>query len=122
MDFKITNKEKEVLKIFWHAQKPLSVSDVVDIGTKLSKNTIPIVVKNLYKKKYLEVDHIEQKKKALARVYTPTISEEQFIINDLSEESIRNLFSAFIENNNEIEELEEIKNLINQRKNELKGG
>lgn len=118
----LTKREKQILEIFWKAEKPLSVSEVIDQDKSLSKNTAAAVVKKLYNEELLTIAGIGYTKTALTRQYMPTVSEEQFLSQELSEKTLSKLVANFIDNTNDINSLDALEQKILDRRNKVKKG
>lgn len=119
---KLTKRERQVLAVFWKADKPLSVSEVIDQDPELSKNTVAAVVKKLHTNDLLSISGIGYTKTALTRQYVPTMSEEEFVLQELSDKTLSKLVVNFIDKNDDIKSLNALEKKIQARKNKIKKG
>ncbi|MGX7394694.1 BlaI/MecI/CopY family transcriptional regulator [Carnobacterium mobile] len=115
-----TKREKEIMDIFWNSDFPLNVSDIEKVNPSLSKNTIQSIVRKLNKRNIISVDKIDYSGTVLARYYKPTISQEEYLISELSNDSLSNLFATFIDKEATQEELNELEQLIKEKKQQTK--
>ncbi|MGX7196346.1 BlaI/MecI/CopY family transcriptional regulator [Enterococcus olivae] len=116
----LTKVEREVLEVFWDSSRALCVTDVLLINPNLNKNTVRVIVRQLTNKKLLEVTHIGKNKKALTQFFSPTISKEDFVQQDLSEQNLQHLVANFIEGSETEEELDKLELLIAKKRKSLK--
>lgn len=118
----LTKRERQIMEIFWKADEALSVSEVIDHDKELSKNTVAAVVKKLFSKDLLTISGIGYTKTALTRQYIPTVSEEQFFSQELSDKALSKLVANFIDSTNNLESLDALEKQIADRKNSLNKG
>lgn len=116
----LTKKEKQIMEIFWKSDKPISAAEINELDKSLNKNTIQAVLRKLLSYNLIEVKDIGYSGTVLTRLYVANISQEKFIAESLSDKSFKKLISNFIENSKDSEELEELENLIQKKKNQLK--
>lgn len=116
---KFTKKEQEVLEVFWQANRPLCVRDILDINSKLNKNTVPVVVKKLSDRGCLAVESIQKVAKTFAQYYIPTITKEEYVTQQFTKKNFQHLFANFVKKEDNVEELKQLAQLINERMNQL---
>lgn len=80
---KISEKEKDIMLVLWHSEEALTASAVVEKGNGLNINTVQVALRNLMKKKYIEVADIVYSRTVLARCYKPIVSAEQYAADQL---------------------------------------
>lgn len=78
--FKITDREQGILNILWAAEKPLVASDIAKTDASLSINTVQAVLRKLLQKKLIQVADIVYSGTVLSRTYQPTISPNDFTL------------------------------------------
>ncbi|KAF6557425.1 BlaI/MecI/CopY family transcriptional regulator [Paenibacillus sp. EKM202P] len=112
---RISQKEQDVLLVFWRDGGNLTASAIADIGDGLSINTVQAAVRSLLKKEYIEIADIVYSGTVLTRSYKPVISAEEYAAYQLQilkinakNFSVSNFVEHFKENN-EIECLKELK-------------
>ncbi|WP_265455451.1 BlaI/MecI/CopY family transcriptional regulator [Enterococcus sp. HY326] len=117
---RLTKRERQILEVFWRTNQPLSIADVIEQDPDLNKNTVAAVVKKLFVNNLLEIGGIGYNKTALTRQYLPTISEEQFIAQEMSQDSLSKLVTNFIDTTKDMESLNELEKQILERKKLIK--
>lgn len=126
---KLTDREMDVLDILWSAEKPLVASEIAKAGDSLTINTVQVVLRNLLKKKLIEVAEIVYSGTVLCRSYRPTITSKDFALRQFVDQfhnmdkSITppSLVAALLENEKDEEGvIEELEKLLKERKRKLK--
>ncbi len=120
----ITKAQEEILKALWKIKEG-AVSDVLDKikEPKPAYNTVATVIKVLEKK-----DYVSHKTFGKTNVYYPLITENEYAKNILKDTakgffngSLNQMVSFFVKNKDlSINELEELKNMIEQEINKTK--
>jgi predicted transcriptional regulator len=78
---KLTEREMDILNILWSAGKPLIASEIANARDFLTINTVQVVLRNLLKKKLIEVSDIVYSGTVLCRSYQPTIEAKNFTLH-----------------------------------------
>ena len=115
-----TKRERQIMNIFWNSDKPLSANDIAVQQQDLSKNTIQAVVRKLKNHDLLKVADIGYSGTVLTRLYSPNVTQEDFLAAELSDQSLLNLITNFIETNKDIDTLNNLEKMIIERQGELK--
>ena len=116
----LTKRERQIMNIFWNSDKPLSANDIAVQQQDLSKNTIQAVVRKLKNHDLLKVADIGYSGTVLTRLYSPNVTQEDFLAAELSDQSLLNLITNFIETNKDIDTLNNLQKMITERQGELK--
>lgn len=116
----LTKRERQIMNIFWNSDKPLSANDIAIQQQDLSKNTIQAVVRKLKNHDLLKVADIGYSGTVLTRLYSPNVTQEDFLAAELSDQSLLNLITNFIETNKDIDTLNNLEKMITERQGELK--
>ena len=116
----LTKRERQIMNIFWNSDKPLSANDIAVQQQDLSKNTIQAVVRKLKNHDLLKVADIGYSGTVLTRLYSPNVTQEDFLAAELSDQSLLNLITNFIETNKDIDTLNNLEKMITARQGELK--
>ncbi len=116
----LTKRERQIMNIFWNSDKPLSANDIAVQQQDLSKNTIQAVVRKLKNHDLLKVADIGYSGTVLTRLYSPNVTQEDFLAAELSDQSLLNLITNFIETNKDIDTLNNLEKMIIERQGELK--
>lgn len=120
----ITKAQEEILKALWRINEG-AVSDVLDVlhEPKPAYNTVATVIKVLEKKEY-----VSHKTYGKTNVYYPIITDTEYAkyllkdtIKGFFNGSLNQMVSFFVKNRDlSINELEELKNMIEQEINKTK--
>ena len=70
-NFKLTEREMDILNILWSSDKPLIASDIAKTGNSLSINTVQAVLRNLLSKKLVEVVDVVYSGTVLSPLFLP---------------------------------------------------
>lgn len=90
-----TKKENEIMDILWKHDIAMSANDIKLAG-------------------------IGQNKKAITRLYRPVISEAQYVNSFIGEDTRAKISAYFVEHTNDLEMIEQLKKLIQEKEKELK--
>lgn len=120
MQYKLTNKELEIMRVLWTSKKELSITDFIKINSSLNTSTVQASLRSLLKKSYVRVAGIEQHNKVLARTYLPVLAEADYLMDQIEKSSLHTneFFAAFIEKES-LESLNELEQLIEDQKKKL---
>lgn len=128
---KLTNRELEVMRILWAAEKPLMVSEIVQKDKNGTIYSVQRIIQNLIKKDMVAVEGIAYNKKALGRTFKPLVSSEVIELNNIQEMlgnmvskdiTASHLIAALLPSNNDEKTLNELNNLeeiIRERKKQI---
>lgn len=115
----LTKRENEIMEIFWQSNKPLSSNDICLEAPHISKNTVQAVIRKLLSMKFIEIAGLGYNKNALTREFSPCISQADYFDNFLVRDTSYELAANFIRHAKDIETLEKIEALIQERKQAL---
>lgn len=127
--FKITAREQDILNILWAAEKPLVASDIAKSDDSLSINTVQAVLRKLLQKKLIKVADIVYSGTVLSRTYQPTISPNDFTLQQFVSQfedakkniTIPDFVATLLEHEkDEAQRIEELEALLEERKKKLK--
>lgn len=128
--FKLTNRELDILNILWTAEKPLLASDIPKIDNSISINTAQAVLRKLLKKNLIEVADIVYSGTVLSRSYQPTISSNDFSLQQFVKQfqnlnksiSTPSIVATLLgHEKNEKIVIEELEKMLKERKKLLEG-
>ncbi len=126
----LTNREMDVLNVLWVSNKPLVASEIVKLDSSLNINTVQAVLRDLLKKKFVEIDAIVYSGTVLSRSYRPTaLAKEQTTQHfaSLYKKLTKNiapsaLFAALLDSEeNDDSVINELESIIREKKR-LRGG
>lgn len=127
---RLTKREMDILDVLWSTGKPMVASEIAKTDSSLSIHTVQAVLRDLLKKKYIEIDDIVYSGTVLSRSYRPTpLAKEQTTQNFASQfkELTKNispstLFSALLDANEYNDEvIAELETIIREKKRAEKG-
>ncbi len=128
---KLTNRELEVMRILWAAEKPLMVSEIVQKDKNGTIYSVQRIIQNLIKKDMVAVEGIAYNKKALGRTFKPLVSSEVVELSNIQEMlgnmvskdiTASHLIAALLPSDNDEKTLNELNNLeeiIRERKKQI---
>ncbi len=121
-NLKLSNKEMDVMLVFWNTDEALASSDIPKIESALNINTVRVAIKNLLKKSAIEVADIAQRGTVLTRTYRPAISFEDYLSGQLQHMNFNslNLMSALVRQETDHENLDELEKIIRERRRSIK--
>lgn len=126
---RISDRELDIMHVFWEKGEPLIASEIVSANPELKISTVQISLKKLIEKGYVQVSDIVYSGKVLSRKYEAIKSPNEYIMDEAQaavpgfRKGIfsSSAFSALLNGEqNEESLLEELEELVNQRKKELK--
>lgn len=109
------------MDILWNSAIDLSANDICTLAGNVSIYTIQQVLQRLLKMGYVKVSGIGYNKTSITRKYEPTISQANYIAEYINKQTSYQLASNFIKSSNDISSLNELEELIKEKKKELKG-
>ena len=111
----LSQKQLDVMKILWDAGTPLVASDIVKAESSMNINTVQASLRVLL--------NIVYSGTVLSRSYRPLISRDVYFNaeykNIIGNSSTSAMIATFIEQEEDISELERIEELIRKRMKEL---
>ena len=119
----LSQKQLDVMKILWDAGTPLVASDIVKAESSMNINTVQASLRVLLKENLVEIADIVYSGTVLSRSYRPLISRDVYFNaeykNIIGNSSTSAMIATFIEQEEDISELEQIEELIRKRMKEL---
>ena len=121
MNFKkLTKRENEIMQILWDSEEAMSAAEIMNASNGISLNTIQQVLQKLLKMNYVHVSSIGQNKKALMRLYRPSVDEADYVSSYINKSTYAKLATNFIVQTNDDKILEELSKLIEKKRKKLK--
>ena len=130
---KLTERELEIMRILWEADKPLMVSEIVQRDKNGTIYSVQRIIQNLIKKEMVAVEGMAYNKKALGRTFKPLVSaesiEQSHIQDVLSKMVSRNIVVSHLiaallpadSSEQTLEELNRLEDIIRERKKRILG-
>ena len=119
---KITNSEKQILEVLWDEEKPLTFSD--DRTWKAS--SVHLLLNSLLNKDLIEVAGFKKTTKNYARTFQPTMTREEYSINQLRQEqrntsrTLSRLFNALLKDEEDDDLLKELADMVDSRRSQIR--
>ncbi|MEJ8738577.1 BlaI/MecI/CopY family transcriptional regulator [Erysipelotrichaceae bacterium HCN-30851] len=117
---KLTKRENEIMEILWNNDKEMSATDIMNASNGISLNTIQQTLQKLLKMNYIYVSSIGMNKKALTRLYRPSVEEADYVSSFINQATQAKLATNFIEQTNDDKVLQELIELIENKRKNLK--
>lgn len=122
---RLSKKQLEVMKLFWESPTPLIASEIVKSSKDLQINTVQACLRSLIKKEYIEIADIIYSGTVLTRSYRPLITKEKYFNNTyediMGNASSSQLMASLIEEESDLETLEKLEALLQDKIRKLEG-
>lgn len=109
------------MDILWNNEVDLSANEICTLADDVSIYTIQQVLQRLLKMGYVEVSGIGYNKTSITRKYKPSFSQADYITKYVNKQTSYQLASNFIKSSNDISSLDELEELIKEKRKSLKG-
>ena len=124
----VTDSEREVLELLWNSDEPLTSTEIVRlcIGRTWKSSYIHIMINSLLKKEMIRVAGFKKTTKNYARTFEPTITRDQWNLLRMKQEKgvtaelLKEMLEMIITEGADEEILEELFEVIEKRKEELR--
>ena len=125
---KITDSEREVLELLWNSDEPLTSTEIVRlcVGRTWKSSYIHIMINSLLKKEMIKVAGFKKTTKNYARTFEPTMTRDQWNLFQMKQEKgvtaelLKEMLEMIITEGADEEILEELFEVIEKRKEELR--
>ena len=125
---KLTDSERQVLDLLWDSEEPLTSTEIVKLcaGRTWKPSYIHIMINSLLNKEMIKVAGFKKTTKNYARTFVPTMSRDQWSLFQVRQEqksasnTLSHLFTALLEDETDSELLDELSELLDNRRRELK--
>ena len=111
---RITDRELDIMNVFWKNGEPMIASEIVAKSPELSISTVQISLKKLMEKGYLQVADIVYSGKVLTRRYEAIRTTNSYIIDEID-----TVAPGFKDNKFSVELFETLLNLGSDERNTL---
>ena len=115
----LTKKQNQVMTILWKSKAPLSAGQINNSDETLNMNTVQQVLHALLKMEYIKVADIGYSNTVLTRLYTPVLSQSEYIQFLLGAKNKIEAVACLIEELSSMAELDQLQELIDQKKKAL---
>ena len=119
--FRLTKSENEIMNLMWKEGRPLSRSEIIELIPERSWKpaSIHILLNSMLDKNAIEVAGFVQSTKNYARTFMPTLTADEYAVLQLKHGGTFNDQSALVEDMEDVEALDQITQLVEQRKAQL---
>ncbi|MDO5423899.1 MAG: BlaI/MecI/CopY family transcriptional regulator [Eubacteriales bacterium] len=118
----LSNRELDIMNTFWDSDKPLIASEIVQINSELSINTVQATLKKLLNKSYIKISDIVYSGTVLTRSYEALVTRDTYMVNQIraNQVSTLGLVSQLIQEEEDPEVLEKLAKLIREKQDALR--
>ena len=124
---RITNSEMQILEVLWDEGEALTSSEIVEVSDDRTwkSSSVHLLLNSLLKKNLVQVAGFKKTTKNYARTFEPSMSREEYSLNQLQQEKKKNtkvfskLFNTFISEEVSSTTLRELSGLIDSRLDQL---
>lgn len=125
---KITNSEKQILEVLWDEEKPLTSSEIVGVSDDRTwkASSVHLLLNSLLNKDLVEVAGFKKTTKNYARTFQPTMTREEYSINQLRQEqrntsrTLSRLFHALLKDEEDDDLLKELADMVDSRRSQIR--
>lgn len=124
---RITNSEMQILEVLWDEGEALTSSEIVEVSEDRTwkSSSVHLLLNSLLKKNLVQVAGFKKTTKNYARTFEPSMSREEYSLNQLQQEKKKNtrvfskLFNTFVSEEVSSTTLRELSDLIDSRLDKL---
>lgn len=124
---KLTKSEKQVLQLLWDREEPLTSSEIVQFCANRTwkSSYIHILINSLLEKEMIEVVGFKKTTKNYARTFKATMSREEYSVLQVKQEqkeasrTLSQVFAALLEDATDEDTIDQLSQMLEQRKKEL---
>lgn len=113
--YNFTKRELQIMRILWASNQPISAKEIAQTSAGISQNTVQTVLKKLLKRKIIKTDGVGYSGTVLTRLYTPIVTEADFLRTFLDRDKVFDLVASYIRKS-DADELDQVERLINQKR------
>lgn len=123
----LTKSEKEIMNLLWNVDRPLTATEIVNLTPERTwkKSYIHLLINSLIQKELIKSDSLVRTGRNFGRTFVATMSEAEFMIlqitsnKNFSSTSVPFFVSALLDTCNDLNQIEELEQLLQKKKNEL---
>lgn len=124
---RITNSEMQILEVLWDEGEALTSSEIVEVSEDRTwkSSSVHLLLNSLLKKNLVQVAGFKKTTKNYARTFEPSMSREEYSLNQLQQEKKKNtrvfskLFNTFVSEEVSSTTLRELSDMIDSRLDKL---
>jgi len=123
----LTKSEEQIVELLWNCQEPLTSSEIIrnSVDKTWKDSYVHLLINSLMDKGIIEVAGFKKATKNYARTFKPTMSREEYMVLSLTKRQnydkaqMPEFFKAFIAKTSDVKLLEELEEVIRDRKAQL---
>lgn len=123
----LTKSEEQIVELLWNFEEPLTSSEIIrnSVDKTWKDSYVHLLINSLMEKGMIEVAGFKKATKNYARTFKPTMSREEYLVLSLTKSKnydkaqMPRFFKAFIGETDDLELLNELEEVIRNRKAQL---
>lgn len=127
MKTRLTKSEMEIMEVLWDAGKALTTSEIIQRSKEKEwkDSSVHLLIKSLMNKDVIKVEGFKKTTKNYARTFIPVKNREEFLVGQIIDKKTtlaarKRIYSYLIEKESNLEMIEFIQKLLEERKEEIK--
>ena len=129
MKTRLTKSEMEIMEVLWDEGKALTTSEIIQRSKEKEKewkdSSVHLLIKSLMNKDVIKVEGFKKTTKNYARTFIPVKNREEFFVGQIIDKKTtlaawKRIYSYLIEKESNLEMIEFIQKLLEERKEEIK--
>ena len=127
MKTRLTKSEMEIMEVLWDAGKALTTSEIIQRSKEKEwkDSSVHLLIKSLMNKDVIKVEGFKKTTKNYARTFIPVKNREEFLLGQIIDKKTtlaarKRIYSYLIEKESNLEMIEFIQKLLEERKEEIK--
>ena len=127
MKTRLTKSELAVMEVLWDEGEALTSAEIIQksIEKEWKDSSVHLLINSLLKKKVVTVAGFKKTTKNYARTFVPVEGKEQFLVGQIIDKKTtltarKRIYSYLIEKESNLEMIEFIQKLLEERKEEIK--
>lgn len=123
----LTKSEEQIVELMWNVNEPLTSSEIIrnSVDKTWKDSYVHLLINSLMDKGIIEVAGFKKATKNYARTFKPTMTRDEYLVLSLTKSKnydkaqMPRFFKAFIAETTDLELLNELEEVIAQRKSQL---
>ena len=127
MKTRLTKSEMEIMEVLWDEGKALTTSEIIQRSKEKEwkDSSVHLLIKSLMDKDVIKVEGFKKTTKNYARTFIPVKNREEFLVGQIIDKKTtlaarKRIYSYLIEKESNLEMIEFIQKLLEERKEEIK--
>lgn len=127
MKTRLTKSEMEIMEVLWDEGKALTTSEIIQRSKEKEwkDSSVHLLIKSLMNKDVIKVEGFKKTTKNYARTFIPVKNREEFLVGQIIDKKTtlaarKRIYFYLIEKESNLEMIEFIQKLLEERKEEIK--